>query len=152
MSAMPVMGVTKFERFFRAAAGLDVDRNDVKRYHDFINDKIYDMFLAAQAAAKANRRDIVEPWDLPIGTGLQECIHRFRDLDEEVEIQALLDRLTAEPAVDLTASEETRSRLPLIAGGLSVALARTFRILEPQRHDPGTAEWQKATDVFDLLL
>jgi len=35
---------------------------------------------------------------------------------------------------------------------LSVALARTFRILEPQRHNPGTAEWQKATDVFDLLL
>lgn len=149
---MPVMGVTKFERFFRAAAGLDVDKNDLKRYQDFVNGKIYDMFLVAQAAAKANHRDIVEPWDLPIGKGLQECIHHFRDLDEEVEIQPLLDRLTAEPAVDLAASEGTRGRLPLIAGGLSVALARTFRIFEPERHNPGTAEWQKVTEVFDLLL
>jgi hypothetical protein len=29
---MPVMGVVKFQRFFRAAAGLHVDRNDLKRY------------------------------------------------------------------------------------------------------------------------
>ncbi len=28
---MPVMGVTKFERFFREAAGLDVDKDDLKR-------------------------------------------------------------------------------------------------------------------------
>jgi len=60
--------------------------------------------------------------------------------------------LRQEPRKPRSTSEETRRRLPLIAGGLSVALARTFRILEPQRHNPGTAEWQKATDVFDLLL
>jgi hypothetical protein len=32
-----VMGVAKFERFFRTAAGLDVDKQDLKRYSDFIN-------------------------------------------------------------------------------------------------------------------
>jgi len=67
-------------------------------------------------------------------------------------LQPLLDQLTAEPAVDLVAAEETRARLPLIAGGLSVALARTFRILQPERHNPQTAEWEQAIDVFDLLL
>ncbi|MBP1054991.1 DUF1931 family protein, partial [Streptomyces sp. NPDC050698] len=36
------MGTVKFQRFFRAAAGLQVDRNDLKRYTDFIDDKIYD--------------------------------------------------------------------------------------------------------------
>ena len=29
---MPVMGFTKFERFFRAAGGIAVDRDDIKRY------------------------------------------------------------------------------------------------------------------------
>ena len=32
---MPVMGYTKFERFFRAVAGVDVDRDDIKGYLDF---------------------------------------------------------------------------------------------------------------------
>jgi hypothetical protein len=146
------MGVSKFERFFRAAAGLDVDKSDLKRYDDFVNRKIYDLFLIAQAVARANGRDVVEPQDLPIGKGLQECIHAFRGIDEEIELQPLLDQLTAEPAVDLVAAEETRARLPLIAGGLSVALARTFRILQPERHNPQTAEWEQAIDVFDLLL
>ena len=149
---MPVMGAIKFERLFRAAAGLRIDKNDVKRYDDFINRKIYDLFLIAQAAARADGRDIVEPWDLPVGKGLQECIRTFREIDEEIEIQPLLDRLTAEPAVDLAASEQTRATLPQIAGGLSVALARLFRVLEPERHNPGPAQWEKADEIFDLFL
>ena len=63
---MPVMGFTKFERFFRAAGGVSVDRDDIKRYLDFVNDAIYDLLLVGQATAKANLRDIIEPWDLPV--------------------------------------------------------------------------------------
>ena len=96
---MPVMGTVKFQRFFRAAAGLQVDRNDLKRYTDFIDDKIYDVILIGKASAKANLRDVIEPWDLPITKGLQESIHRFEKLDEEIELQPLLDQLTAPPAL-----------------------------------------------------
>jgi hypothetical protein len=54
---MPVMGFTKFERSFRAAGGVSVDRDDMKRYLDFVNDAIYDLLLIGQAAtAKANVR------------------------------------------------------------------------------------------------
>ena len=43
---MPVMGFAKFERFLRAAAGgIDVDRDDIKRYLDFVNDALYDLLL-----------------------------------------------------------------------------------------------------------
>jgi hypothetical protein len=56
---MPVMGFTKFERFFRAAGAVQVDRDDVKRYLDFVNDAIYDVLLIGQATAKANARDIM---------------------------------------------------------------------------------------------
>ena len=69
---MPVMGLVKFERLFRAAGGVSVDRHDVGRYLDFVNDAIYDLLVMAQATAKANVRDVIEPWDLPITKGLQE--------------------------------------------------------------------------------
>ncbi|MFI9245191.1 DUF1931 family protein [Streptomyces sp. NPDC053086] len=58
---MTVMGVSKFERFFRAAASLGVDRNDLKRYGDFVDAKLYDLLVVGQASAKAGGRDTVEP-------------------------------------------------------------------------------------------
>ena len=33
---MPVMGTVKFQRFFRAAAGLQVDRNDLRQGNIFL--------------------------------------------------------------------------------------------------------------------
>lgn len=55
------MGYTRFERFFRAAGGVDVGRNDMKRYLDFVNRIIYDLLIAGQA----------------------ETFHEFRKLNEE---------------------------------------------------------------------
>ena len=59
-----VMSVAKFERFFRITGGLDVDRQDLKRYSDFINRKVYDLLVQTEAVAKANGRVIIEPFDL----------------------------------------------------------------------------------------
>jgi hypothetical protein len=69
-----VMSVAKFERFFRIAAGLDVDKQDLKLYSDFINRKVYDLLLRAEAVAKANGRAVIQPFDLPITKGLQQSI------------------------------------------------------------------------------
>jgi hypothetical protein len=149
---MPVMGVAKFERLFRAAASLDVDKEDLKRHDEFLDHKIYDMFLIARAAAKANGRDIIEPMDLPITKGLQESIHEFKKLDDDIELRPLLEQLLARPALDIAISEETESRLPGVAGGLSLALARTFRIIDPDLKNPATRQWEQAFQIFDLLL
>jgi hypothetical protein len=149
---MPVMEVSRFLRFFRVAAELDVDKNDLKRYNDFIDDKLYDLLLRGQANAKANGRDIMEPFDLPITKGLQESIHQFRVLDEEVELQPILQQIATYPPLDATPSEETDSRLPEIVGGLSLALARTFKIIEPDRKNPQTEQWTRVQQIFDLLL
>lgn len=75
---MSLMGIARFERFFRSAANLHVDKADFKRYSDFVNGKIYDLLIRGQATAKANDRLIIEPFDLPITKGLQERIHEFR--------------------------------------------------------------------------
>jgi hypothetical protein len=147
-----VMSVAKFERFFRIAAGLRVDKQDLKRYNDFINQKIYDLLLRGEAAAKANARVIMEPFDLPITKGLQESIHEFEKLDEEIELRPILDELTARPPLDLAYGEDVEDRLPGIAGGLSVALARTFKIIDPDLKNPATEHWRRSFQVFDLLM
>ena len=84
---MPVFGVAKFERFFRAAAGLDVDKDDLKRYNEFVHHKVHDLLLIGQTTAEANNRDIIQPQDLPITKGLQECVHAFRKMDEDIELR-----------------------------------------------------------------
>lgn len=149
---MVVMAVPRFEHFFRSAAGLDVDKDDLRRYGDFVNDKLYDLLVIGEAHAKANRRDIIEPWDLPISKGLQESIHRFRRLDEDIELKPILEQLAALPPLDLSLGEETVGRLPEIVGGLSMALAQAFKIVEPDVKNPATEQWERTIRVFDLLL
>jgi hypothetical protein len=151
-AAMPVMGFTKFERLFRAPGGVDVDRADVKRYLDFVNDVIYDLLLMGQATAKANARDLIEPWDLPITKGLQESIHGFERIDEEVELRPILDDLAARPPLDTALTEDTQARLPLIFGGISVALARTFKAVDAELKAVHTQEWERAFSLFRLLI
>jgi hypothetical protein len=149
---MPVMGVARFERFFRAAASLTVDKDDLKRYSDFVNQKVYDLLIMAQATARANGRGMIETFDLPITKGLQESIHQFRKLDEQIELQPILDRLADLPELDLLYSDEVRDRLPEVVGGLSVALARTFKIIDPDATHLTSEPWERAFRIFDLLL
>ena len=149
---MALMSIPKFERFFRLAASLDVDKADLNRYDEFVNHEIYDLLLRAQATAKANARDIIFPQDLPITKGLQERIHEFRTIDEQIELQPILDRLAARPPLDLAYSEETEARLPSIAGGISVALAQTFKVIDPDLRNPQTEHWETVLRIFYLLL
>lgn len=149
---MALMAVPRFERFFRSAAGVDVDKNDLRRYGDFVNDKVHDLLVMGQAHAKANRRDVIEPSDLPVTKGLQESIHRFRSLDEDIELKPILEQLATLPPLDLSIGEETVDRLPEIVGGLSVALAQTFKIVDPDVKNPATEQWERTMSVFNLLL
>jgi hypothetical protein len=149
---MAVMAVSKFERFFRLAASLDIDKADIKRYADFVHQKIYDLLLMGVATAKANDRDIIQPWDLPITKGLQENIHAFRRLDAETGLEDVLERLAAWPPLELALSDDTVVALPEIAGGLSVCLAQAFTIIDPNVKNPQTVQWERVFRVFNLLL
>ena len=147
-----VMSVAKFERFFRITAGLDVDKSDLKRYSEFVNQKIYDLLIRGQAAAKANGRDIIQPFDLPITKGMQESIHEFENIGEQIELRPILEHLAAQPPLDLAYGEDTESRLPVVVGGLSVALARAFKIIDGNLKNPATEHWRKCFRIFDLLM
>lgn len=145
-------GIPRFQRLFRSAAGLDVDKTDLRRFEEFVNRKIHDLLLRGVANAKANGRDVIEPWDLPITKGLQECMHGFRALDEEIELQPLLDEMARRPPLELDYTDELEARLPDIAGGLGVALARSFKIIHPDLKNPQAQHWDQAFGLFDLLL
>lgn len=146
------MAIPTFERFFRDAAGIHVDKDDLKRYNEFVEHKISDLFMRGVAVAKANDRDILEPWDCPITAGLQVTMHEFEKMEEEIELAPILERLAYLPQLEVELSEEAREQLPLIAGGLSVALARALQIIDPEAGHPRTADWERAFRLFDLLI
>jgi hypothetical protein len=146
------MGFTKFERLFRAAAEVRVDRDDIKSYLDFVEGVIYDLLITAQATAKANSRDIIAPWDLPVTKGLQECVHAFERIDEEIELRPLLDTMAARPPLDLTLSTEAEERLPLLYGGITVALAKTFKLVDAEMKAVHRREWERAFALVRLLI
>ena len=147
------MAVARFERFFREAAGLDVDKSDLKRYRDFVHAKLYDLLLIGVANAKTNGRDVVQRSDLPVTKGLRECVHAFRQSRRG-------DRAPADPPghggagdfLDLPLVDEVESQLPELAGGLSVALARSFKQIDPSVKNPRSGHWERAFALFDLLL
>lgn len=147
-----VTSVSTWERFFRAAVGLSFDKNDIKRHQDFIDTRLRTLVVRAEAVAKANGRDLIELWDLPITAGLQVCLHDFDKLDADLGLTAALGEITPLPPTDLDYSEQMRSRLGSVAGAVSVALARTLRLLDPDMKNPQTVHWERAARLFDVLL
>ncbi|HMH94695.1 MAG TPA: DUF1931 family protein [Streptosporangiaceae bacterium] len=113
---MPVLGFTRFERLFREAGGVDVDRDDIKRYLDFVNDAIYDLLVTA----RANARDIIEPQDLPVTRGLQEAVRDYQQVSHDVELDPILAEIAARPTLDISLSDDTAHGLPALFGGISV--------------------------------
>jgi len=146
------MAVSQFERLFRRAAGLDVDKMDLRRYSDFVNRTLYDLLVVGEQAARLNGRKAIDPLYLPITKGLRGCIEAFRELDEVVELDPILDQLAARPPLGLPYSEQMEAEFPVIVGGLSVALARSFKVIDPALKNPSTERWQRSYQIFELLL
>jgi hypothetical protein len=90
--------------------------------------------------------------DLPITKGLQESIHAFKKINQELELKPILEQFTALPPLDLVYAEDTEAELPSVVGGLSIALAQSFKIVEPELKNPQTSHWERVFRLFDLLL
>ena len=147
-----VMAVKQFERLFRVAASLDIDKSDIKRLEEFVNQRLHDLLLLGEAAAKANGRDVIQVHDLPITRGLQEQIHEFRKLDEEIALSGILDHLAKLPPLALAYSEELEAKLPELAGAITMSLARVFKAVKPDLKNPATEEWEQVEQIYRILL
>jgi hypothetical protein len=149
---MVVVTVHRLEQLFRRGAGLDFDKSDIRRLEQLLQRTIGQLLIRAVANARANGRDVVQPVDLPLSAGLQHCIHRFRLMNAELQLTDYFARLVGLPAIDLAYSAETETRLPEIAGGLCLALAQCFRILDDEAKNPQSEHWERVEQLFELLL
>ena len=144
-------GIPVFQRFFREVASLDMDKDGLRRYRRFVDETIDDIAVAGRNSAKWNGRDVIAPQDLPITKGLQERMREFDGLDVAEEVRELLRATVRRPPGDVTFAEDTERLLPELFGGLSIALARSFRILDPRVVRPGAEHWDRAFAVFELV-
>ncbi|BBX42660.1 DUF1931 family protein [Mycobacterium simiae] len=83
-------GLPVFERFFRSVANIKIDRNDVRRFREFVDEQIDDIAISGRTSAKSNGRDVIVAQDLPITKGMQERMREFDKLEEADEIRQLL--------------------------------------------------------------
>src|SRR6185369_10203701 len=114
-------GIPVFERFFRSVASIKIDKNDVRRFREFVDEQIDDIAIAGRNSAKWNGRDVIVAQDLPITKGIQERMREFDKLEEAEEIRELLRQVVRQPPGDVTFAEDTEQLLPELFGGLSIA-------------------------------
>ena len=145
-------GIPTFERFFRSVASIKIDKNDVRRFREFVDEQIDDIAIAGRNSAKWNGRDVVVPQDLPITKGVQERMREFDKLEEAEEIRELLRQAVRQPPGDVTFAEDTERLLPELFGGLSIALARSFRVVDPKVSNPSTEHWDRVFTLFRLVF
>ena len=100
-------GIPVFERFFRSVASIKIDKNDVRRFREFVDEQIDDIAIAGRNSAKWNGRDVIVAQDLPITKGVQERMREFDKLEEAEEIRELLRQVVRQPPGDVTFAEDT---------------------------------------------
>jgi Domain of unknown function (DUF1931) len=145
-------GIPVFERFFRSVASIKIDKNDVRRFREFVDQQIDELAITGRNSAKWNGRDVIAPQDLPITKGVQERMREFDKFDEAQEIRELLRQEIRRPPMDVTFAEDTEQLLPELFGGLSVALGRSFRVIDPTVANPAAEYWERVFTLFRLVF
>jgi hypothetical protein len=145
-------GIPVFERFFRSVASIKIDKNDVRRFREFVDEQIDDIAIAGRNSATWNGRDVIVAQDLPVTKGVQERMREFDKLEEAEEIRELLRQVVRQPPGDVTFAEDAEELLPDLFGGLSIALARSFRIVDPTVSNPSTEHWNRVFTLFRLVF
>jgi S-adenosylmethionine hydrolase len=145
-------GIPELKRFFREAAGIDVDKSDLDRYREFVDEKVDDIAIAGRDSATWNGRDVIAPQDLPITKGLQERMREFGKMEVADEMRQWMSQTLRRPPDDVTFGEETEAVLNDVFGGLSIALARSFRIVDADVANPSTQHWARAFELYRLVF
>ncbi len=149
---MKISGVKKFEKLFRRVGSMDVDKNDIVRLNDFINNAIYRLLQSGMEHAKLNGRDVLWYSDLPITIGLEANIEEFRQIDEELDLSEILETIAGLPPLPLEIGVDIEKELPNIAGGIAIALIKSMKVINPKVKNPQTEEWNRVTEIFETLL
>jgi Domain of unknown function (DUF1931) len=110
------------------------------------------MTLPSRAATRPSGTAVIVAQDLPTTKGIQERMREFDKLEEAEEIRELLRQVLRQPPVDVTFAEDTERLLPELFGGLSIALARWFRVVDATVSNPSTEHWNRVFTLFRLVF
>ncbi len=147
-----VIGAQRLRILLRRIAGLTVDKSDLKRLSDLVGRKLNDLLVIGVRNASYNARDIVMEPDLPITLGLRKSLRLFRELEEEIELQPVLEHLTRYPPLELDLSDEVVQLLPDLVGALIFVAAQLMKTMEPNVVNPDTEMWERVEKAMDLTL
>ncbi|BBZ25879.1 hypothetical protein MMAD_01740 [Mycolicibacterium madagascariense] len=145
-------GIPVFQRLFRSVASIKIAKNDIRRFREFVDEEIDRIAISGRNSARFNGRDVIAVQDLPITAGVQERMREFDELEEAPEIRELLRQVVRQPPADVTFDDETEELLPELFGGLSIALARSFRVIDPTMTTPSPDHWNRAFTLFQLVF
>ncbi len=148
---MAVVGFTKLQAIFRKGASLDIAKGHAKDITDIVDKKVYDLLVAGERNAKYNGRDVIWYSDLPITNGLEKTIDEFKKLEEEVDAKDVAETMAHYPAT-IALEVELENRLPEIAGGLLLSVAKTMRVIDHSDRSVDHELIKKAKEILDLTV
>ncbi len=149
---MKIEGAYKIEELFKKAAGLRLAKNRVKEIEDAVDRKLYDMLLVAQENAGYNGRDVIWLSDMPLTSAIKRSMREFSDLEEELDLAPVLERLAIHPPLKFGMETALEKRLPEIVGTLIYILARVVKEFSPKESSVAEDELKRAFKVLDLLV
>jgi hypothetical protein len=97
---MSVTNIPRLERFFRLAVSLDIDKDDLGRYDEFLNCKVHDLLLRAQAWELTKEvliligKGLIDPLDY---RAFQADLRRDHDRADRTRVQAFHRRCGRTP-------------------------------------------------------
>jgi hypothetical protein len=146
-----VVGFKKLEAVFRKAAGIDLDKSKADEIIDIVEKKFHDMLLVAVEKAGYNGRDVIMEPDMPVTKGFEESLRQFRELEEEVDIQDVLQFLEQIPPLKYPISAELEAKLPEYIGALMLIIARVLKEIGAGRK-PSKEDIERTSRILDLTL
>ncbi len=150
---MAVAGAHKIELLFKKAAGLKADKSKIKMLiSDVIDKKLYDLLLVGEMNAKYNGRDVIWYSDIPLTKAFRESMERFKELEEELELQQILDHLSSLPPLKYGLEIELENKLPLIVGTIIYILANIVKEFSPKDRTISSEEFKKAEEILNMLI
>jgi len=147
-----IIGYNRLKEFLRRSAGLDIDKNDMKRLTDLIGKKLNDLLVIGVRNASYNNRDIIMEPDLPLTKGFLEHMQDFRRYEESIELKPILDHLATYPPLERALSLEVEAMLPELAGTLAMLAGHAMKIIDPDVKNPRGDMWEKVLCLMELLL
>ena len=148
---MAVVGFTKLQAIFRKGASLDIAKGHAKDITDIVDKKVYDLLVAGERNAKYNDRDVIWYSDLPLTNGLEKTIDEFKKLEEELDAKDVVETMAHYPAT-IALEAELEKRLPEIAGGLLLSVAKTMRVIDHSDRSVDHELIKKAKEILDLTV